>query len=69
MLDLLARVSVLQRAPVSILNLICLFSTLHLIVHLSSGAVSAGWVMWMCNTSVSESSSELVYTKTAVAHC
>ena len=43
-----------------ILNLICLFSTLHLMVHLSSGTASAGWVMWMSNTSVSESSSELV---------
>ena len=42
----------LQRAPVSILNLIVFFfSTLHPIVHLSSGTASAGWVMWICNTS------------------
>ena len=33
---------------------------LHLMVQLSSGSVSAGWVIWMRNTSVCESSSELV---------
>lgn len=36
------RVCVLQRGPILILNLISLFSALHLIVHLSSGTLSAG---------------------------